>query len=306
MTVDAPPSAPLTSGPVRVAKEAGRRLFRLAGSATARVRPLPDFLIIGTKRGGTTSLYYDILKLPQVISLFPSARYLPKANETKGVHFFDSNYSRGERWYRSFMPSTFARRTAERKVGKKVIVGEASPYYLFHPLAAERAAATVPGAKLIVLLRDPVMRTYSHWKERRRSDAEPLDFADALRAEPDRLLGEEQRLRNDPSYYSYAHEQQSYVAQSRYVHSLRRWADLFGMDRILVVASEEYYSAPAAALQKIADFLDIDSVPVVEAAHLNAARGDGIDAPTREYLADLFAGDNAQLEALIGRRLPWT
>jgi hypothetical protein len=305
MVVDGSSSVPLTSGLVRVAKETGRRAFRLAGSATAPFRPLPDFLIIGTKRGGTTSLYYDILKLPQVITLFPSARYLPKANETKGVHFFDSNYSRGERWYRSFMPSTFARRTAERRVGKNVIVGEASPYYLFHPLAAERAAAMVPGARLIVLLRDPVMRTYSHWKERRRSDAEPLDFADALRAEPDRLLGEERRLRNDPSYYSYAHEQQSYVAQSRYVHSLRRWADLFGMDRILVVASEEYYSTPAAVLQKIADFLGIDSVPVADAAHLNAAGGDGIDPPTREHLAALFAGDNAQLEALIGRRLPW-
>jgi hypothetical protein len=90
------------------------------------------------------------------------------------------------------------------------------------------------------------------------------------------------------------------------VHSLRRWADLFGMDRILVVASEEYYSAPAAALQKIADFLGIDSVPMVEAAHLNAAGGDGIDPPTSKHLAALFAEDNAQLEALIGRRMPWS
>ncbi len=306
MTANTSLSAGFARAAARVAKEAGRRLFRLGGSATARFRPLPDFLIIGTKRGGTTSLYYDVLKLPQVINLFPSARYLPKANETKGVHFFDSNYSRGERWYRSFMPSTFARRVAEHKTGKKVVVGEASPYYLFHPLAAERAAAMVPDAKLIVLLRDPVMRTYSHWKERRRSDAEPLGFAEALEAEPGRLAGEEQRLRADPSYYSYAHEQQSYAAQSRYVHAMRGWASLFGMDRILVVASEEYYSAPAAALQKIAEFLGIDSVPVAEAEHLNAAGGDGIDAPTRQWLAEQFREDNAALEALIGRRLPWT
>ena len=243
MTADTWRCSRLTGAAERLAKQAGRRAFRLAGSATARFRPLPDFLVIGTKRGGTTSLYYDMLKLPQVINLFPSARYLPKANETKGVHFFDSNYSRGERWYRSFMPSTFARRAAERRIGKKVVVGEASPYYLFHPLAAERAAAMVPKAKLIVVLRDPVQRTYPHWKERRRNDAEPLGFAEALDAEPARLAGEAQRLKDDPSYYSYAHEQQSYVTQSRYVHALRRWADLFGMDRILVIASEEYYSA---------------------------------------------------------------
>ena len=86
------------------AKEAARTGFRLVGSATARFRPDPDFLLIGTKRGGTTSLYYDILKLPQSMPLFPSAKRLPKPNETKGIHFFDSNYSRGERWYRSTSP----------------------------------------------------------------------------------------------------------------------------------------------------------------------------------------------------------
>ena len=121
-------------------RAAGSGAFRVAGGLTARFRPNPDFLLIGTKRGGTTSLYYDILKLPQVITLFPSAKRLPKANETKGIHYFDTNHHRGERWYRSHLPSRFARRKAEARVGKRVVVGEASPYYLFHPLAAERAA----------------------------------------------------------------------------------------------------------------------------------------------------------------------
>jgi hypothetical protein len=287
-------------------KRAGSAVFRIIGSATAGSRPVPDFLLVGTKRGGTTSLYYDILKLPQVIPLFPSAKRLPKANETKGVHFFDSNFWRGERWYRSYMPSRSARRRAERAVGKRVIVGEASPYYLFHPLAAERTAALVPDARIIVLLRDPVMRTYSHWKERRRSDAEPLEFAEALQAEDARLAGEEKRLRDDPSYYSYAHEQQSYVTQSRYVRALRTWAELFGMENILVLASEDYYSDPASTMKTIAEFLGIDYAPMADAEHRNAAVGDGIDPQTRERLASLFSEDNAELEALIGRRLPWT
>ena len=149
------------------------------------------------------------------------------------------------------------------------------------------------------------MRTYSHWKERRRSDAEPLDFASALDAEEARLAGEEEKLKADPSYYSYAHEQQSYVAQSRYVRSLKRWVELFGMERILVLASEDYYADPAATLQQIADFLEIDHPPVEVGEHRNAAQGDELDPAMRERLAALFAEDNAELESLIGRRLPW-
>lgn len=287
-------------------KQAGRRVFRLIGSATADFRPNPDFLLIGTKRGGTTSLYYDILKLPQVMSLYPSAKRLPKANETKGIHFFDSNYWRGERWYRSYLPTQWARRRAERTLGANVVVGEASPYYLFHPLAAERAARLVPDVKLIVLLRDPVMRTYSHWKERRRSNAEPLDFAAALDAETDRLAGEEQRLKADSSYYSYSHEQQSYVTQSRYVRALKPWIELFGLERILVLASEEYYADPVATTQEIGRFLGIDCPPVEVGEHRNAAQGEDLDPEMRERLKALFAEDNAELESLIGRRLPWT
>lgn len=280
--------------------------FRLIGSATAGKRPMPDFLLIGTKRGGTTSLYYDLLKIPQVVTLYPSARYLPKANETKGVHFFDSNYHRGVRWYRSFMPTRQSRERVQRRLGRPVIVGEASPYYLFHPLAAERAHAAAPDAKILVLLRDPVQRTYSHWKERRRSNAEPLDFEAALQVEEQRLLGEEQKLVADPRYYSYAHEQQSYVAQSRYARSLRRWADLYGMDRILVVASEEYYADQTATVALIAEFLGVDGSTVAAGAKMNAAAGEKLSAEVHNGLSATFADDNAELERMIGRSLPWS
>ena len=286
-------------------KRAGSGAFRVLGTATASLRPMPDFMLVGTKRGGTTSFYYDILKEPQVVTLFPSAKYLPKSNETKGVHFFDSNFGKGERWYRSFMPTRVSRRRAEKIVGKPVVVGEASPYYMFHPLAAERAAAMVPDAKILVLLRDPVMRTYSHWKERRRSSAEPLEFEAALAAEDSRLAGEEQKLRDDPTYYSYAHEQQSYLTQSRYVRHLRKWYELYGADRILVVASEDYYAEPDEVMRQVAGFLGIDHTTLPKGEHMNAAGGEGISAETRERLTNELEDDTAELEALIGRKLPW-
>ncbi|WP_345762005.1 sulfotransferase domain-containing protein [Diaminobutyricibacter sp. McL0608] len=304
MYAPAPPGSN-TRGIRETVKRAGSGAFRVYGSLTASGRPDPEFLLIGTKRGGTTSLYYDILKQPQVIPLFPSARYLPKANDTKGIHFFDTNYQRGERWYRSNLPTRAARRRAENRLGKPVVVGEASPYYLFHPLAAERAAAMVPDAKLILLLRDPVMRTYSHWKERRRNNAEPLDFLDALDAEDSRLAGEQERMLAEPGYYSYAHEQQSYATQSRYIIPLRRWVELFGIDNVLVIASEDYYADPGAAVEGVARYLGIDYSPLTAPEHRNAAAGEALDPAVQKMLSERFAPDTKELEELIGRKLPW-
>jgi hypothetical protein len=184
-------------------------------------------------------------------------------------------------------------------------VGEASPYYLFHPLAAQRAAAMLPNVKLIALLRDPVERTYSHWKERRRGDAEPLDFAAALAAEPERLAGEEERLRSDPGYYSYAHEQQSYVAQSHYAQALRPWIERYGRDNLLVLVSEEYYADPTAALNQVADFLGTARGTALVGEHRNAAAGAGMDPATRDDLRRTFAPGIAELEEMLGRSLPW-
>jgi hypothetical protein len=285
---------------------AGSGFFRVLGSLNAGQRPMPDFLIIGTKRGGTTSLYYDLLKVPQIVPLFPSAKYLPKANETKGMHFFDTYYFKGLRWYRSYLPSRASRRRSEKRLGAPVIVGEASPYYLFHPLAAERAHAAAPNAKLILLLRDPVQRTYSHWKERRRGNAEELGFEEALAAESDRLAGEEAKLIANPRYYSYPHEQQSYVAQSRYAPAVKRWAALYGMENILVVPSEEYYADQPGTVARIAEFLGVDGGEVPAGERMNAAAGETLSPELQARLSAEFAEDNAELERMIGRSLPWS
>lgn len=289
----------------RLVMDLGSEVFRVVGWLTGSWRPMPDFLLIGTKRGGTTSFYYDLLKLPQVLPMFPSAKYLPKANETKGVHFFDTYYTRGLRWYRSYMPTTWARGRAEARLGKRVVVGEASPYYLFHPLAAARAYGALPNAKILLLLRDPVDRTYSHWKERRRGNAEPLDFAAALDAEESRLAGEEQKILADPRYVSYPHEQQSYLTQSFYARSLRRWVDLYGMENILVLASEEYYADQPGTVARAARFLGLDATEPTSGGHMNAAPGESMDPTLRADLRRLFADDVAELERVIGRTLPW-
>src|SRR5215204_4694713 len=109
------------------------------GRATARVRPLPDFLILGAQKAGTTALYAYLRRHPAILG--PS---------WKEVSFFDRHWSRGAPWYRGQFPNLLRVRAARRRGA--VRVGEASPSYLFHPLAPERVRATVPDARLIVIL----------------------------------------------------------------------------------------------------------------------------------------------------------
>jgi hypothetical protein len=114
----------------------------------------------------------------------------PRAEQIKGTYFFDEGWHRGERWYRSHFPTDRVRSKAAQRLGYEPIAFEASPYYLFHPHAPDRARQVVPDALVVAVLRDPVERAFSHYKER-RNHTEQLTFAEALAAEPERTDGEE-------------------------------------------------------------------------------------------------------------------
>jgi hypothetical protein len=285
---------------------AGRQAFRTYGAATAQLRPPPDFLIIGAKRGGTTSAYFSLLEHPQVLPLFPSARYVPKRRDGKGPHYFDSHYEKGDRWYLGHFPSRFTRRRAEQRLGGPVVVGEASPYYSYHPLAAERAARLAPDVKLLLFLRDPVERTFSAWKEQRRNGVETLDFPAALAAEAERTAGEAERIIAEPGYRSFAHEFQSYRAQSEYARSLARWLQHFPREQFKVVASENYSADAGAVCNEIYDFLGLPQRPAAPALKLNAATASPMPEDVRAELTAHFAPHTAELERMLGQTFPWT
>lgn len=295
-----------SSGMASGARDLLKRSTRAAGMATSAFRPLPDFMIIGAKRGGTTSFYFDLLEHPSVMRLYPPPIPRIKKDATKGTHYFDSNFHRGDRWYRSYFPTTVSRALWTHKTGGPALTGEASPFYLFHPAAAARAHECVPGAKIIALLRDPVMRTYSHWKERRRSDAEEMDFLAALDVEPNRLAGERTKLIGDPGYTSYAWEQQSYFTQSLYAQSLRPWVEAYGRDQVFVAASEDYYADPNSVLGDVHDFLGIPRKATATGMIRNAARGAAMDPKLVEELSRRFREPNEELSDLLGRRLSWS
>lgn len=277
-----------------------RDAARAYGSLTARWRILPDYLIIGTKRGGTTSMARWVLEHPDVRALFPACE------TRKGTYYFDVNYDKGEAWYRSHFPTRFSHRRAAQRAGHRLIIGEATPYYLHHPHAAVRARRLVPHAKVIVLLRDPAERAYSHWVERTRNQVETLPFAEAVEAESARLAGEEERMIGDPRYHSFAHQHFSYLDQGRYARGLRRWMNAFPANQLLILRSEDLYADPAAVYGQVLEFLGLPEHRLAEFGAWNMKPKDIVAPELMRRIRVELAPDIADVEAILGRAMDWT
>jgi hypothetical protein len=260
-----------------------RGAYRTYGRATAGARPLPDFLILGAQKAGTTALYAYLRWHPQIGG--PSF---------KEVSFFDRHYARGERWYRAHMP-----------LRRRGIVGEASPSYLFHPLAPERVASMLPGARLIALLRNPVDRAFSHYQHEVALGREPLSFEDAIDREDERMQGELERMLDDPSYFSHAWWNYTYLARGRYAEQLERWFASFPREQLLVLLTEELAADTAATYRRVLDFLRVEASELESYPRIFERDYEQMRPETRLRVEERFAEPNRRLGALLGRELPW-
>jgi len=258
---------------------------------TSSLRLLPDFLIIGTQRGGTTSLY-------QYIAMHPDVAVPIK----KEIQYFTLHYGRGESWYRSHFPTALGNSTRRRK-----LTFEATPYYLLHPHTPTRVAETLPDTRIIVLLRDPVLRAFSHYRHTRERNLEPLSFEAAIEAEPRRLAGIGDRMERDPTLNSRSHQLFSYVTRGIYVDQLRRWMDVFPKDRLLVLRSEDLYRNTSGIYAEVLEFLHLRSLDLGFYPAFTERRSDNPKIPpvAKAHLRELFAPHNARLASLLGRDMAW-
>ena len=263
-------------------------------TATRSLRTLPDFLLLSASRCGSTSLFAILCAHPQV---------LPPSH--KELHYFDRNAARGLDFYRRFFPLAAHRRAHERRLGRPVLTGEATTYYLLHPAVPRLARAALPGARLVVLLRDPVDRAYSHYQLSVRNGLEPLTFEEALDAEDERLAGADERLAAEPAYDHPSHRYHSYVTRGLYLEQLERWHACFPREQTLVVRSEDLFERPGDALADVTAALGIGPHPGPLPAPRNRAVYDDMRPETRERLRERFAEPNARLEAYLGRELGW-
>jgi Sulfotransferase domain len=290
------PLRELASGlpqPVKGAIRAGERRL---GQRTSRFRLLPDYLIIGAQRAGTTSLYKYLSRHPGV-----GAALLGK-----GAHFFDTNYSRDLGSYRAHFPTRAHKWYVKRRHDLELVTGEASPYYLAHPHAPYRIAEALPDVKLIVLLRDPVERAYSQYQHELARGFETLSFEEAIDREPERLAGEVEKMRADSSYDSFSLQHHSYLTRGRYAEQLETWYSLFPREQILVLASEDFFGDPDRIFRRVLEFLGVPSVSLPRYERFNPRRYEEMGEAMRRRLTEYFAEPNARVYELLGVDFGWT
>ena len=226
----------------------------------------PTFLGIGVPRGGTTWLH-------ELLSVHPDVAMPTRRKE---VHYFDRDYDRGLAWYESFFPPD---------EGSWKTVGEITPHYLYGEACPERIAQMASVRKLILILRLPIERAFSHYVYRMRQDNFQGDFEAFLDARPEAL------------------------AWGRYVQPIRRYFNHFDRDRFLILIHEQVFKDIDTARKRVTDAIGIDEPRFPEQA--GQGRVNAVVLPRHRRLAHWSSNTGAFLRRrnldwvpnLIGRRL---
>jgi hypothetical protein len=268
-----------------------RQARRIRGQLMGRTHLLPDFIIIGAARSGTTYLLGQLNAHPNVIA------------GPRETHFFDTHrYTYGLPWYRLRFPADKARREAQAAGLYPVLTGESSPSYLSHPNAPARIARGVPDVRLLVLLRDPTARAASHWAWCLRQCGETRPFREAveseigppgdgrgLRVPPDRRV-------NDPLV----------VRRGIYQPQLERWFTHFPRERILVIQSERWFQQAPLVMAEVCDFLGLPRQEHLPRVMRNRNKPhDPFDPDVLARLRDFYRPHNAALADYLGMDLDW-
>lgn len=259
------------------------------------LNPLPEFLIIGGKKCGTTSLFEHLAQHPQ---LLPSIK--------KEVHYFDGgrpplfdSFDKGPLWYRSHFPPV----RVPGPTKHPAFAFEASPTYLCYPMVAERIHRLIPDVKLIVLLRNPAERAISHYFHSRKMGQEPLPIMEALEAEEDRLgsglvLGD---LESELHF-----RRHSYKQRGHYAEQIEQFFSVFPREQFLFIKSEDYFESSAAVMRRIFQFIGVE--PEFEIPDLQpkgTGSKSGVANEVYEYLDEYFEPHSRRLSSLLGSEFSW-
>jgi hypothetical protein len=234
------------------------------------VGSLPGFIIIGAQKCGTSLLYRLLTEHPNVE---PAA--------TKELHFFNNNFSEGLSWYRRYFQQ------AKCEDGRKTVSGEATPAYLRDPRVPERMAKTVPDARLVALLRNPVDRAYSHYQMWARRGDEVRSFGEATRQE----MAGEARV--------------GYLARGLYAEQLERFSFFAERDQLLVLKSEDFFSRRWEILGRVLAFLDLPPLEPFAVQPSTKAEYSPMDPSTRRRLEAYFEPHTQRLYEYLGVDFGW-
>ena len=241
--------------------------------------PRVAFIVAGVQKAGTTALFDYLGEEPGVAMA-----------TTKEVHFFDDEA-------RDWAEPDYGAYHADFPPADGRPRGEATPIYLYWPNSLERIAAYNPGIRLIVLLRDPVARAWSHWRMETARGAETQPFAWCIRDGRQRLF--------DAEPWGH-HREYSYVERGFYGEQVERLLGLFPREQLLILRAEDLRADPGAALGAVRGFLGLarGAAPAGRAVHVGqeGPPGSGLTEADVAYLRGVYAHDQDRLARLTGVR----
>ncbi len=276
-----------------------KRYFRIVGKVkdrlyrffTVRNRVLPDYIIIGAQKSGTTSLYHCMTQHPQILPAF-----------RKEIHYFDTKFNKGILWYRSNFPT-------KSKFAENTITGEASPEYLFHPNVPERMVEIIPNVKLIMLLRNPADRAISHYYHYVSNKKEHLPIEEAFRIEEQRIKPAFEKLMKRRFFvkkYSMKYRRFSYKIRGIYINQISNYLKYFKRSQMFIEASEIFFKNPLPVLKNIFEFLNVDPDFIPEDIRpKQVGNYPEVNKKFYEKLQEYFKPYNKKLYDFLNRDFDW-
>jgi len=268
---------------------------RFFGNITGPMRILPDFLIAGFNRSGTHSLFEYMGQHPNILNA-----------SRREIHYFTLSYWRGLNWYKSYFPTSIYRNYCEKKYSQKFLTGEATPHYVFHPLAIKRIKKLVPNVKLIVVLRDPVENAYSHYQHYWRGGIEKESFEEAIKTDKERFEKINELYKEDQiKEHDLKNVKIPYVSYATYIIHIKRLLEIFPKEQILFIKNFDLNQNPQEELKKIFRFLNLPEYTVQDLKKRNVGKYEKMKSQTEKYLREYFKQFNKELEDLLGMKFRW-
>ncbi len=263
-------------------------MYIKASDAYHSLKPLPGFLIIGTQKGGTTSLYNYLVSHPRVLSAVK-----------KELYYFDYNFSEDESWYRKYFPLL-------ARMKNYFITGEADPDYLYHLRAAERIAKTTKNIKLIILLRSPADRAISHYWHEVKGGHEKLPIYEAFEKEKERIIKEKKIISTNKDFYSFEYQHFAYIDRGKYAEQIKRYLTYFDRKQILILKSEDLFCHTQDTFNKVTNFLNLEKYKLQNINPYNVGKyqKNGY-SNLRDTLADFYKPYNKELYNLLNVAPMW-
>jgi hypothetical protein len=217
----------------------------------------------------------------------------------KGSRYFDVNFDKGWDWFTHNFPSQRHIDRIASRTGIRPILGESSPYYCYHQQAPARIAERLPDARLLLLLREPVARAWSHYNYEKSLGYETLDIHRALDSESERLEVGTQAER------AHADRHFTYVARSMYAEQVERLWEHFAPEQLMIIESERLFSDPQAVMNEAYAHCGLTAHTDDFSDAFKRNRYEDIPSDVVDRLAPVFAASNARLRELCGDRISW-